>query len=321
MNLGVSAVYRLASRFSRISVTLVIVIFTLLYLAGIQLPISLQIVIATLSLALGIPHGAVDHLISIPAHPRSRFVSFIIIYSIIALIAGYGIAQWNVHGFQFVLIMSALHFGYGDSAFRNEWQDSIGGLRVGILSENLYALAAGTLPVFLPLTDHRSLSALARIHPTLGDWAGSYAHIIRNSTVIFAALAIIILLLSGHTSSAIDLLLLIVLSLLAPPLITFAIYFGCWHALRHTARLVPKLPKALTAADGADVGKAILRAVFPGLYALVGTLLIGAGLMIFAPDRFGSGLLWSTLVVVWALTVPHMMATARFDWKALKKRI
>ena len=114
-----------------------------------------------------------------------------------------------------------------------------------------------------------------------------------------------------------DLLLLFGLSLLAPPLIAFAAYFGFWHALRHTARLVPKLPSAHEAALQGNPLKSIKKAVMPGLYAVAGTLIIAAIAMVQFPNQFSSSLLWSTLVIVWALTVPHMMTTARFDLQAL----
>lgn len=64
---------------------------------------------------------------------------------------------------------------------------------------------------------------------------------------------------------------------------------------------------------------ALLAIVAPPLIAFAGTLIIAAGLMIYSPDNFSSGLLWSTLVIIWALTVPHMVTTARFDLAALKQ--
>jgi hypothetical protein len=64
---------------------------------------------------------------------------------------------------------------------------------------------------------------------------------------------------------------------------------------------------------------ALRAAITPGLYAVIGTLAIAALLMIRSPGAFSSSLLWSTLVLIWALTVPHMMATARFDWLTLHK--
>jgi hypothetical protein len=45
---------------------------------------------------------------------------FVAIYVAIALAAIWAILQWNVWGFIAVVIMSATHFGIGDSAFISE---------------------------------------------------------------------------------------------------------------------------------------------------------------------------------------------------------
>jgi F0F1-type ATP synthase assembly protein I len=65
------------------------------------------------------------------------------------------------------------------------------------------------------------------------------------------------------------------------------------------------------------IGKAFWSAVVPGLPALIGTLLFVGCLTIFRNDDLSSSFLWNTLVTIWALTVPHMMVTARLDRKAL----
>ncbi len=318
MNSGLSRVYELAQRFSRTSVVLAVLLFVVLRVLNINLAIGIQIAIALLALALGIPHGAIDHLITLPSTPRSRFALFILGYIAIAVLAGFGIASWNLHGFQAVLLMSALHFGIGDAACANEWRDAQGLSRRPWFVEILYALPAGLMPVVLPLTDSRSLSALNRINASLGNWAGSHGSAIRQATLVLAVLGLLIALGVRATDFAIDLILLALLSEITPPLITFAVYFGCWHAVRHTARLVPKLPRALKAASENQSRQAYAAAIIPGLYAVVGTLALGGALMIWDPQSFGSGLFWSTLVIVWSLTVPHMITTARFDWRAVR---
>ena len=318
MNSGLSRVYELAQRFSRAAVVLAVLLFVALRVLNVDLAIGIQIAIALLALALGIPHGAIDHLITLPSTPRSRFALFILGYIAIAVLAGFGIASWNLHGFQGVLLMSALHFGIGDAAYANEWRDAQGLSRRPWSVEISYALPAGLMPVILPLTDSRSLSALNRINHSLGNWAGSHGSVIRQATLALAALGLLIALVARATDFAIDLILLALLSEITPPLITFAIYFGCWHAVRHTARLVPKLPRALKAASENQSRQAYAAAIIPGLYAVVGTLALGGALMIWDPHSFGSGLFWSTLVIVWSLTVPHMLTTARFDWRAVR---
>jgi Brp/Blh family beta-carotene 15,15'-monooxygenase len=317
MNLGISRVYLLAQRISRFSVFFALLLFVLLRSLNLNLHIGAQITIALAALALGIPHGAIDHLITLPAKPRSRFMIFVVGYIAVAVLAGFGIASWNLHGFQTVLLMSALHFGIGDAAYANEWRDAQGLDRRRWFIEGAYAIPAGLLPVILPLTDSRSLSALNRINHTLGNWAGTHLSSIRETTLILAGIGLTIAVLAQTFDFVIDLILLTALSEVAPPLITFAVYFGCWHAVRHTARLVPKLPVARAAASENRVSAAYKAAIFPGLYAVVGTLALGGALMIWEPSRFGSGLFWATLVVVWSLTVPHMMTTARFDWRAI----
>ncbi len=321
---ALSQVYRWARSTSRWAAVATIVIVLLINIFWHQINLTTQIVIALISLTLGIPHGAIDHLISIPAKPRSRFIAYIIGYILLALVAGCAIAIWNLLGFQIVLLMSSLHFGFGDASFINEGRDAMGRKREPRWVEIAYAIPAGFLPVLLPLTDHRTQNALDRINHSLVTWAGVESQLIRTTTIAIGAVSLVALAASRRFDLALDLALLGALSVVAPPLIAFATYFGLWHALRHTARLVPKLPAARAAAESGRWRSAVALAVRPGLYAIAATLLLGGALMLFAPGRFSSGnsgasgLFWATLVIVWALTVPHMVSTARFDFRALR---
>jgi Brp/Blh family beta-carotene 15,15'-monooxygenase len=312
-------VYSKIEAFSRLAILATIAIFLTLRIFGLQLNLSAQVAIALIGLVIGIPHGAIDHLISIPAHLRSRFALYIIAYVAIAVTSGAMIAIWNLRGFQAVLIMSSLHFGYGDAAYRNEWRGIEGKEKFPVAIETLYAIPAGFLPVVLPLTDPKSGDALHRIRTTLESWAGSESSLLRTVTLSVGAISIALLLATKCFQFAIDLTLLAALALIAPPLVAFATYFGFWHATRHTARLVPKLPRARSlAAQGACWG-AIRAAIIPGLYAVAGSALVASGLMLFDRRHFSSSLLWSALVLIWALTVPHMLSTSRFDLRALRK--
>jgi hypothetical protein len=62
--------------------------------------------------------------------------------------------------------------------------------------------------------------------------------------------------------------------------------------------------------------KAFSKAVIPGLPALIGTFVV-AGLLALSGQDFTDEFFWMALVVVWALTVPHMMVTAKLDRAAL----
>jgi Brp/Blh family beta-carotene 15,15'-monooxygenase len=318
MDIGLSRVYELASRSSRIAVIGAIISFGILDLFSLNISISIQITVAVIALLVGIPHGAIDHLITIPRESRNRFVIFILFYILLAIAAGFVISIWNLVGFQLIVVISALHFGFGDAAYKNEWNESRGIGKDSFLKLCAYALPAGFLPVILPLTDPRALAALNRINPEIADWSGSLNQSLRNLTLVLALVGFLFLLVTKNFQSSIDLLLLITLSLMTPPLIAFAVYFGCWHALRHTARLVPKLPKATLFAHSGNSFKAFLSAVTPGLYAVMGTIFLAIGLMVFRPEYFDTGLLWTVLVIIWALTIPHMLTTAKFDLQIFK---
>lgn len=315
---SLNRVYSWALSTSRLCVLLALILLALMQILRVDLSISAQMVIALVALLIGVPHGAIDHLIAIPSRPRLLFIAYIAIYIAVALIAGWVISNWELLGFQIVVMMSALHFGFGDASFHNETREASGSRRYSLMTSLCYAIPAGLLPLILPLTDKRTMSSLERINPSLIDWAGSDQQILRIAVLVFSGILLFLLSLKRKFDLVVDLLLLLIFSLVAPPLISFAIYFGLWHALRHTARLVPKLPSARAHAMRAHWKVAIVKVIAPGLYAVVLTVGVAIFLGFRFPDYFSSSVLWSSLVVVWSLTVPHMMTTAKFDLRALR---
>ena len=277
-----------------------------------------QIVLATIALAIGIPHGALDHLVTLPRSAPIRMAIFIFIYVAIALIAIYAILKWNVWGFIFVVVMSATHFGIGDSAFLNEL-DSLKNPTGSRIPAWLYAPAAGLLPVMIPLVNSRSSEALTKVNESLVNWHQGYTTEIILAVAAITTLCLLGLLQRKRYRDALDIALLAALASVAPPLVAFAIYFGCWHALRHTARLTSLLPNSESAYLRGRPGQAFIAAVIPGLPALFGTIIFIAVLAGFSKQDLSDKFLWLTLVTIWALTVPHMLVTAKLDRAALKK--
>jgi Brp/Blh family beta-carotene 15,15'-monooxygenase len=132
----------------------------------------------------------------------------------------------------------------------------------------------------------------------------------------FTVTAIAVMAFSKRYREVLDLTLLLLLAHFAPPLIAFAVYFGCWHAMRHTARLTLSLPRSIENLTQGMPRKAFSNAVIPGLPALIGTFVV-AGIMALSGRDFSDEFFWMALVVVWALTVPHMVVTAKLDRAAL----
>ena len=274
-----------------------------------------QISLAVIALIIGIPHGALDHLVTLPKNKPAKMALFVVIYVLIAVAAVWAILRWNVLGFQLVVIMSAAHFGIGDAAFIAESERLNNRASKSLIDRLIYALPAGLLPVFVPLSSDLTNSALAEVNPKLINWAGSSTNFIHLLVLLIAASSLFVLVLKRDDKSAIDLALLAALSMLTPPLVAFAIYFGLWHALRHTARLTLNLSQSEIAYQNNEPKRAFINAVIPGIPALIGTFIVAAILAATNPDN--SRLLWSILVVIWALTVPHMMVTAKLDKGAL----
>lgn len=275
---------------------------------------SWQVVVAVVALAIGIPHGALDHLVTLPKAQPKKMAIFIAIYVAVAIIAVVAILKFNVIGFIFVLFMSAVHFGIGDAAFISEIDKrSTSSTK---LSRWFYIPAAGFTPVFIPLVNSASTEALASVNPALIDWHQGWDSQILVAVTVFTVVAIVVMIVGKRLREALDLTLLLALALIAPPLIAFAIYFGCWHAMRHTARLTLSLPKSIESLNQGLGRQAFLSAVIPGLPALVGTFVVAAVLAV-SGQKFSDEFFWMALVVVWALTVPHMAVTAKLDRAAL----
>jgi Brp/Blh family beta-carotene 15,15'-monooxygenase len=277
--------------------------------------ITWQVVIALIALAIGIPHGALDHLITLPRSSFKKMALFITIYVAVAVIAVIALLTWNVVGFILVVVMSAVHFGIGDAAFISEIDRR--GEETKRFQKYLYATAAGTLPVVIPLVSDKSTSALEKVNPALVDWHQGLNNDLLLWVMLITAFALLRLVQRRRDGEAIDLVLLYLLAVTAPPLVAFAVYFGCWHAMRHTARLTLTLPSSQEAFTNGSAKRAFIRAVLPGTPALVGTFVIAALIVLLRGDSLDDQFLWVSLVVVWALTVPHMAVTARLDRKAL----
>jgi len=318
MNPTLFRIYQGSGRFSRATAASTVLLFAGLQLSNTEVSIKAQTVLAIVALAIGIPHGAIDHLITIPRDSTKKFIGFIFIYTLVAIIAALAIAQWNLVGFQLVVLMSALHFGFGDAAYANESQATAGSNGYSKIVLASYAIPAGFLPVALPLTDRRTLEVLQELNPALVNWAGTFTELLRSLTLAAAVFSTLLLVITKNYSLALDLLLLLALSFIAPPLIAFAVYFGLWHAIRHTARLVPKLPRAMQKVSSGNPLAVFFTAVIPGLYAIAGIFLIGIFFVARGTTDVSSDLLWIILVIIWALTVPHMATTAKFDLRAFK---
>lgn len=269
------------------------------------------LLVALIALAAGIPHGAVDHLM-LPSLPRGRRLVLLAGgYLALATVATLAILVAPGPAFIIVIAMTVWHFGSGDvEAWATLTGDPVQprGWRKALL-----AVAAGGAPVVLPLTSPAALTTLAALNPSLGDWwstpATTYVRVVVLAAVVVSA---VVLLHSGRPMAAVHLAILAALGIFAAPLLAFAVYFGAWHALRHTARLAEHR-------DGVVTWAGIGRVTLLGTPALIATVVIVAiALALTGSVSALAPWLWVGLAVVWGLTVPHMSLVEAFDWRTTR---
>jgi Brp/Blh family beta-carotene 15,15'-monooxygenase len=191
--------------------------------------------------------------------------------------------------------------------------------RTGRFPRVLYALAAGFTPVLIPLVNQNTRSALEAVNPQLVNWAGSFAHHALFGCILLNLTTVVVLLFRGIYFPAVDLLALLALALVAPPLVAFALYFGLWHAMRHTARLTLEFGPSLRQHELGKPWMSFWLAVRAGLPAVIIVFSFSVWLAFTHSSSISTHLLWYLLVVTWALTVPHMALTARSDLRAMTR--
>jgi Brp/Blh family beta-carotene 15,15'-monooxygenase len=294
------------------------ILTSLVFLGLGGLPIGWQVVLALIALTVGIPHGAADHIISVPKFASGRMALFLVGYLSVVGVAIWAILSANLLGFQLVVLMSVIHFGIGDAAFISE-------LDARKQSKSKfpklpYIIASGLTPVVIPLSNSESAAALNAVNPLLVNWAGSITPLLFSGMVTISLVSIIWMVVRQRHQEAIDLSLLLVLALVASPLVAFAFYFGFWHALRHTGRLSLEIPTSTKMHERGRPMAALGKAIWAGVPALFLVIVFTVMLGLVQGFEVGQDLLWYLLVVIWALTVPHMALTLRLDIKALRSR-
>lgn len=272
----------------------------------------LVLVLVAAGLLAGLPHGAVDHRVAarLTGWPTPVVTAA---YAATAALTWVLLVEVGAVVLLPVLALSLLHFALGELEVVREttsWRPS----RVAAVA----FAAAGTGALVLPLA--RSGAQLAgvasSISPTLGTLLAAPTSRVALAAlwVVAAAVAATSAFRARQTGVLVDLLLVGALGLLAPPLVAFAVWFGGWHALRHSARLLTvDQPAAGLVAAGrprAAVRALARAALWPSLAAVL-VLVVLLVVTLSAADPLAA--VGGTLLVLLALTVPHMVVVLWLD--------
>ena len=267
-------------------------------------------VVLVAGLLLGLPHGAVDHLV--PATrlrwPLSRVVVFAAGYAALATVAWLAFRTWPGPALLVFVAVSAWHFGTGETAFAD--------LRDGrpVRRRAAVSLVVGSVVLLVPLVRGTAETA-AVVAAVVPGSDGTLPAGVR--TAVLALVLPAAALLAGelvrrrHRLEAAELTGLVVLVLVAPPLAAFGVYLGCWHSVRHVARVVADDPGSAADLAAGRLGRPLRR------FAVRAALPTAAVLVVLS-------LLWSAaggwrafvatdLPLLAALTLPHVLVVGWLD--------
>jgi Brp/Blh family beta-carotene 15,15'-monooxygenase len=309
-------------------------VVTLAFAAGLSLPLEYQFAPLVASVVLfGLPHGAVDHLAPtrVRGRPPTRR-SLAAVGLLYAVVGGLYAAVWfavPVAAFAAFILLTWLHWGQG------EVHSLVALLGVDHLTtpaqRALTALARGTLPMLVPLVafpDQYRFVAETLVglfaEPTLGPAGAAFTSSGRLAVAALVAGLLAAALALGYVRAdergdwlvdAGEVGLLVAFFAVVPPILAVGLYFTCWHALRHIARLVAIDPGARTGLAAGRYGVALFRFVrdaAPLTAVSLAFLGVFYWLVPVAPGSV-SGWVGLYLVLVAALTLPHVVVVAWLD--------
>jgi Brp/Blh family beta-carotene 15,15'-monooxygenase len=274
------------------------------------------LIVAGVGFVAGVPHGALDHVMAKKLTHGTNLLAIAAVY------AGSAAGSWALLQFAgpialvAVVVLSALHFGVGEV----EITRGLTGWRPNRLSAaSLIIAGSGALLLPVARSGDQLMGVAAALSPRLAALIGAAPLHAALMVTWFAAaaLAVTAALCSGHRGVALDIVLIGALGLLAPPLVAFAMWFGCWHSLRHTARMLTVEPGcAALLSDGrprAAISRLTRLAALPSAAALTVIAVMG-WVTLGAPDPAATTrIVADVLRLLLALTVPHMMVVLWLD--------
>jgi Brp/Blh family beta-carotene 15,15'-monooxygenase len=257
-------------------------------------------------LFIGIPHGAIDHIVTSKLYNLSQTISdqakfyiyYLVMMTIMTLI-------WIIHplsGFLIFALLTVYHFGQADlehlpinKNIKRVLFLSRGSMIMGliIISDLQY-----TSPILLDLTGINILEQIsgASIHKTLLVILPLQYLIIQTAALVYYKFQA-----SDITYILFDAFVVAALFLIVNPILAFAIYFGLWHSAGHVKEMMSYFE---------ETGKKMtLKSFYLKALPLNLITLIGIGLIYWISQTYQFQLQIVSLlfIIISVLTLPHML--------------
>lgn len=267
--------------------------------------------LVAIGFVLGVPHGAIDHLIAARVAGVRRLTAAVV-YTALA-VAAWAALQWGGPvPVAVMIIASVVHFGLGEVEVSSL---SLHGSR--FRQATVMVAGAGCLVLPIARGGPGWDDTLRALSPSLAQVFALDA--VRWSLVglwVVAAAVVVSVGASQRTWSAVvDVAIVGAVGALVDPLTAFALWFGLWHGPRHMARLV-----ACDVDRGVSPARAVrdlARRATPATLGAVVTLAAVVGAVLAAGSSYAA--VAAALTVLLALTAPHMVVVAALDASARRR--
>ncbi|MGY1682355.1 beta-carotene 15,15'-dioxygenase, Brp/Blh family [Geodermatophilus sp. SYSU D01176] len=267
-------------------------------------------VVLVAGLLLGLPHGAVDHLV--PAArlhwPAARVAGFAAGYAALAAAAWLAFRSWPGPALLVFVAVSVWHFGTGETAFADLRADR------PVRRRAPAALVAGAVVLLVPLVRGAAETA-AVVAAVVPGSDGTLPAGVRTAVLALvpAAAALLAgdLLRRRQLVEAAELAGLVVLVLVVPPLAAFGVYFGCWHAVRHVARVVAEDPGSAADLAAGRLGRPLRRFAVRAAPPTAAVLVVLA--LLWSAAGGWRAFVAADLPLLAALTLPHVLVVGWLD--------
>jgi len=284
-------------------------------------------------LVLGLPHGAVDHLVG----PRQRgdrlTVRWLAAVGAVYLVLGaaYGLVWflWPVAAFAGFILLTWFHWGQGELypllAFVDASYIRAPGQRA------LTVLARGGAPMLVPLVafpGEYEFVATALVGLFDASAADSLAPLfepgarllvgVLYGTLVLATLGLGYLRAEERRPWLVDageLCLLTAFFLVVPPILAIGVYFPFWHSLRHVSRTAVLDRPSVRALEDGRIWPVVGRFARDAAPMTAGALALLGGLYLAVPSTPAgtTDLLALYLVLIAVLTLPHVAIVTWLD--------
>ncbi|MGB3683727.1 MAG: Brp/Blh family beta-carotene 15,15'-dioxygenase [Rubrobacteraceae bacterium] len=308
---------------------------TVVFAFGMEAGVWVQYAPFALSLVLfGLPHGAADHLVPGRLYAgRASLASIAGVFILYLALAAPYLLLWFVSpgaAFAFFIVLTWFHWGQGDLYFLAVLDP--GADRAPIPLKALTGIVRGGLPMLMPLLAFPDVyrgvasSLVGLFRGEVSGFAWAFGPVFRGIWGGLFFLVVLVALYWRYRLSdglrpaawrleALEVALLAVYFVTVPPVLALGLYFCLWHSVRHIARLMLLNQSSAESLNKGRVGAALADFARDAAPLTGAALALLAGLYFLVPGATDgvSGLLAVYLVLISALTLPHVAVVCLMD--------